>query len=128
MDSSKKMSISIPLDLSDSSGVNEQEVSKINKTIKLIGQESFEIKNQVGKDLSIPIFDTKKPKKNDVLKEGLIICTRIEKWYKKSVNLGEIELKNTRLRWRQFKAVLYPDRLELYHTVTLFLFLIDLIY
>lgn len=121
MDSSKKVSISIPFNLEDSSSVNEQELRRIKKTISTIHPDSFQITDNQERKLSIPILDISKPKKNDILKQGLLICTRIEKWYKKSVNLGEIELKKTRLRWRQFKAILYPDRLELYHfTVTKF--------
>ncbi|RCH83645.1 hypothetical protein CU097_002606, partial [Rhizopus azygosporus] len=58
-------------------------------------------------------------KKDEVLKEGLVLCTRIEQWYAKRHNgVKDIELRKTRMRWRRFYAVLRPDRLELYHAAT----------
>lgn len=54
--------------------------------------------------------------KDEVLKEGLVLCTRTEQWYAKQHNgTKNIELRKTRMRWRNFYAVLRPDRLELYH-------------
>lgn len=60
--------------------------------------------------------------KNKKIKQGLVLCTRTEEWYtKKKSTMREVQLRKTRLRWRQFRAVLKPDRLELYHvTVSLF--------
>lgn len=54
--------------------------------------------------------------KEAVIKQGLILCTRTEEWYtKKKTTMREVQLRKTRLRWRQFKAVLKPNRIELYH-------------
>lgn len=59
-------------------------------------------------------------KKDEVLKEGLVLCTRIEQWYAKRHNgVKDIELRKTRMRWRRFYAVLRPDRLELYHAAVI---------
>lgn len=113
MDCNKKVSVSVPFELGDSTNIADaQELKKIITSIQPTDSSELLPKAQ---ELSIPIIDKNTPEKNQVLKQGLFICSRIEKWYKKSLNLGEIELKKTRLRWRQFKAILYPDRLELYH-------------
>lgn len=54
--------------------------------------------------------------KQSIIKEGLVLCTRTEEWYtKKKTTMREVQLRKTRLRWRQFKAILRTDRIELYH-------------
>ncbi|KAI9266074.1 hypothetical protein BY458DRAFT_512558 [Sporodiniella umbellata] len=59
-------------------------------------------------------------KKNETIKQGLVLCTRTEQWYaKKRTQVQEIKLRKTRLRWRRFVAVLKADRLELYHPAAL---------
>jgi hypothetical protein len=77
----------------------------------------FELSLDSNKDLIIPVVEQPKQyKQEQVIKEGLILCTRIEEWYtKKITTTEELELRKTRLRWRQFKAVLFPNKLELYH-------------
>lgn len=54
--------------------------------------------------------------KDMIIKQGLVLCTRTEEWYtKRKSTMREVQLRKTRLRWRQFKAVLKRDRIELYH-------------
>lgn len=57
----------------------------------------------------------------NIIKEGLVLCTRTAEWFtRKKSTMREVQLRKTRLRWRQFKAVLKPNRIELYHvTVSL---------
>jgi hypothetical protein len=53
---------------------------------------------------------------NNTIKQGLVLCTRTAEWYtKKKSTMREVQLRKTRLRWRQFKAVLKPNKIELYH-------------
>jgi hypothetical protein len=69
-------------------------------------------------DLIIPITEQRKQyRREESIKEGLILCTRVEEWYtkRKTTTTRELQLRKRRLRWRQFKAVLLPNRLELYH-------------
>lgn len=81
----------------------EEQVEEYNTTIPLIESQQYYTKNKK-------------------IKQGLVLCTRTEEWYtKKKSTMREVQLRKTRLRWRQFRAVLKPDRLELYHvTVSLF--------
>ncbi|CAO0800519.1 unnamed protein product [Mucor circinelloides] len=41
--------------------------------------------------------------------------------HKEKTTTRELQLRKTRLRWRQFMAVLRPDKIELYHVTTTFL-------
>lgn len=53
---------------------------------------------------------------NNTIKQGLVLCTRTAEWYtKKKSTMREVQLRKMRLRWRQFKAVLKPNKIELYH-------------
>ncbi|KAG1281558.1 hypothetical protein G6F57_000059 [Rhizopus arrhizus] len=57
---------------------------------------------------------------DEIIKQGLVLCTRTEQWYaKKRTRVKEIKLRKTRLRWRQFQAILRTDRLDLYHSTTI---------
>lgn len=67
----------------------------------------------------IPIIEKKQRhyEKDEIIKQGLVLCTRTEQWYaKKRTRVKEIKLRKTRLRWRQFQAILRTDRLDLYHS------------
>lgn len=68
-------------------------------------------------DLIIPVTEQRKQyKREETIKEGLILCTRVEGRYtKKKTTTGELQLRKSRLRWRQFNAVLSSNKLELYH-------------
>jgi hypothetical protein len=69
--------------------------------------------------LMIPIIERKQRiyEKDEIIKQGLVLCTRTEQWYaKKRTRVKEIKLRKTRLRWRQFQAILRTDRLDLYHS------------
>lgn len=68
-------------------------------------------------DLVIPVHQEQRPVQNDrVLKQGLVLCTRTAQWYtRKKSTTRELQLRKTRLRWRQFKAVLRADKIELFH-------------
>ncbi|KAG1046515.1 hypothetical protein G6F43_011002 [Rhizopus delemar] len=70
----------------------------------------------------IPIIEKKQRhyEKDEIIKQGLVLCTRTEQWYaKKRTRVKEIKLRKTRLRWRQFQAILRTDRLDLYHSTTI---------
>ncbi|KAG1156450.1 hypothetical protein G6F37_007593 [Rhizopus arrhizus] len=70
----------------------------------------------------IPIIEKKQKRyeKDEIIKQGLVLCTRTEQWYaKKRTRVKEIKLRKTRLRWRQFQAILRTDRLDLYHSTTI---------
>ncbi|KAG0763023.1 hypothetical protein G6F16_003986 [Rhizopus arrhizus] len=70
----------------------------------------------------IPIIERKQRiyEKDEIIKQGLVLCTRTEQWYaKKRTRVKEIKLRKTRLRWRQFQAILRTDRLDLYHSTTI---------
>ncbi|GAN07400.1 hypothetical protein MAM1_0159d06897 [Mucor ambiguus] len=71
-------------------------------------------------DLFIPVHEEQRyVQKDQVLMQGLVLCTRTAQWYtKKKSTTRELQLRKTRLRWRQFKAVLRPDKIELYHVTT----------
>ncbi|CEP17660.1 hypothetical protein [Parasitella parasitica] len=74
--------------------------------------------------LIIPVVEVERRSTQDdkVIKQGLVLCTRTAQWYtKRKSTTGELQLRKTRLRWRQFKAVLKPDKIELYHVTTTFL-------
>lgn len=68
-------------------------------------------------DLIIPVIEERRYiEKDEIIKQGLVLCTRTAQWYtKKKSTTRELQLRKTRLRWRQFKAVLRPDKIELYH-------------
>lgn len=54
--------------------------------------------------------------KETILKQGLVLCTQSEEWYtRRKSTMREMHLRKSRLRWRRFKAVLKPNRIELYH-------------
>ncbi|KAI8876538.1 hypothetical protein K501DRAFT_338019 [Backusella circina FSU 941] len=68
--------------------------------------------------LTVPIIE-QNLSKDDIIKQGLVLCTRIEEWYKTtSKNIVDVELRKRKQRWRQFQAILTKDRLELYHITT----------
>jgi hypothetical protein len=85
-----------------------------NRTTKQINQPPSEVHKE---DLIIPVIEERRYiKKNEIIKQGLVLCTRTAQWYtKKKSTTRELQLRKTRLRWRQFKAVLRPDKIELYH-------------
>ncbi|KAI8372615.1 Pleckstrin homology domain-containing protein [Choanephora cucurbitarum] len=63
---------------------------------------------------TIPIIETPLAQaKDQIIREGQMLCIQTKQWYTKRHQ--ELHLRKKRLRWRQFKAVLWPDRLELYH-------------
>lgn len=64
---------------------------------------------------TLPIIEQNLPR-NDIIKQGLVLCTRIEEWYRTtSKNIVDVELRKRKHSWRQFHAILTKDRLELYH-------------
>ncbi|KAI8378956.1 hypothetical protein BD560DRAFT_487846 [Blakeslea trispora] len=71
---------------------------------------------------TIPIIE--KPlieHKDQVIREGIVLCIQTKQWYsRRHSSTQELHLRRTRLRWRQFKAILWPDRLELYHISKVF--------
>lgn len=70
---------------------------------------------------TLPVIKFKRDSTDHVIKEGLVLCTRTAEWYtKKKTAMHEVQLRKTRLRWRQFKAVLRPNRIELYHVTVSF--------
>lgn len=85
-----------------------------NRATEQINQPPSDVHKE---DLIIPIIEERRYiKKNEIIKQGLVLCTRTAQWYtKKKSTTREIQLRKTRLRWRQFKAVLRPDKIELYH-------------
>lgn len=69
----------------------------------------------------IPLLQTKRiaKKRNVIIKKGFLLCAMKMSWYRSEQNLtGElassVSLRQNRPRWREFEAVLYYDRLELY--------------
>lgn len=74
---------------------------------------------------TINFIEHERDNTKQTLKQGLVLCTRTEEWYtRKKSTMREVQLRKTRLRWRRFKAVLKPNRIELYHvTVRLFIYL-----
>lgn len=91
---------------------------------------SFTLKNTTKEDdeeetPTIPLIEHHRHyTKLMTIKQGLVLCTRTEEWYtKKKTTMREVQLRKTRLRWRQFKAVLKRDRIELYHITVSFRFM-----
>ncbi|GAA5816878.1 hypothetical protein MFLAVUS_010412 [Mucor flavus] len=69
---------------------------------------------------TIPFVEHGRENTKQTLKQGLVLCTRTEEWYtRKKSTMREVQLRKTRLRWRRFKAVLKPNRIELYHVTTI---------
>ncbi|CAO3612594.1 unnamed protein product [Mucor fragilis] len=91
-----------------------------NATTNQINQSPSDVHKD---DLIIPVREEQRHvQKDQILKQGLVLCTRTAQWYtKKKSTTRELQLRKTRLRWRQFKAVLRPDKIELYHVTTTFL-------
>lgn len=85
-----------------------------NATTNQINQSPSDVHKD---DLIIPVREEQRHvQKDQILKQGLVLCTRTAQWYtKKKSTTRELQLRKTRLRWRQFKAVLRPDKIELYH-------------
>jgi hypothetical protein len=62
---------------------------------------------------SLPVIK-QRLKRSEVVKQSYLLCNRTEKWYTKKTKT-QVQLRQTRLRWRQFLAILSHDKLELFH-------------
>ncbi|KAI9483253.1 MAG: hypothetical protein EXX96DRAFT_648013 [Benjaminiella poitrasii] len=67
-------------------------------------------------DIIIPIVEKQQQQEQTIIRKGFVLCTQMAQWYtRKKSTTRDIQLRKTRLRWRQFEAILYTKKIELYH-------------
>lgn len=69
----------------------------------------------------VPLTEVKQEAASDEVKRGQLLCAVQISWYSRRASGSEtcrnhLQLRQTRLRWREFDAILKQDRLDLYLT------------